>query len=256
MKRFLICASFVLLSTKGWSAVAVSSSTFVQTLTNDVITGTVNCQGGNLLVMECVSGNGWDVLNSSYSGTAMTFSTRTVDGGGPTSANIFYLVNPAAGSNTLSASFHGVSSNQGCFAACFTGANTSTPIDKANCDISGGGGTVQSSSMTTTVANDLILDVILNNNTNALTAGSQQTVLVAQAASLGGGIGNISTKGPLATGANVTSYTASLISQPVMCSVAIEPSAAVASSTQGQFRTTAGQGSLSTKSGQGQLRIQ
>ena len=225
-------ALFVLLiPVSGWSAIAVSSQTFHQhTGAAGVDTWTFNCNGGNLLVLAPISSQGFLVVGSSFNGVNLTMSTQTINGSGPTAAALWYLVNPSAGSNTMSITWSdtGGSVNQGAGAVCFSGVNTSAPIDVANCSISGSGGTTVTVNLVTTVNNDFLDDVLMNNSqTITITSGSGTIQWFHNGVTeppFGIQIG--STKGPVSTGSNSMTYvTTNTFSQPTYCGLAVEPAA-------------------------------
>lgn len=229
MKK-LICFGLLMMAAKGWGAITVSSQTATTGGASPTVTLNVNCQGGNLLVLDYLSSNSGPNLYSSatYAGAALTIATGTINSGGPDQVTIAYLVNPAAGTNALNVTASAGGTGNIIGAICFSGANTSTPIDVANCSTAGGGGGTVSVNLTPTVNNDFLVDDIFNNNTNAITQDASQTLQISQAAD-GAGQGG-STKGPVSASLQTMKWTASSFAQPAICAVAIEP-APVANTT-------------------------
>jgi hypothetical protein len=226
MKRLIAFIGFMTFCSSGWGAITVSSQTWAADANaTSVMTFTINCQGGNLLEVDAINESGFRVTGSTYNGVALTKSTETIDTGGPTYTGIYYLTNPAAGANTVSITFVQAGANKAAGAKCFSGVNTTTPVDVANCSVAGSGGTTITVGLTTTVNNDLLSDSALNNAGNVLTSGSG-TLQWASQGGIGAGKAAGSTQGPVGIGTTNMTYTASSFAQPVYCAMAIEPSVA------------------------------
>jgi RHS repeat-associated protein len=102
-------------------------------------------------IWQDVGGTG-TVTSATYNGTSLTKATSTRAGG--MASEIWYLANPASGSNTLSVTVTGATDSIKLTAASFTGAAQSSPLDASN--IATGFGGNPSASVTTVTANDLV----------------------------------------------------------------------------------------------------
>jgi hypothetical protein len=102
-------------------------------------------------IWQDVGGTG-TITSATYNGVSLTKATSTRGGG--MASEIWYLANPASGSNTMSVTVTGATDSIKLAAASFTGAHQSSPLDAVN-DASGWGGN-PTISLTTGTANDLV----------------------------------------------------------------------------------------------------
>jgi hypothetical protein len=225
--RYAPALLLVFTAVKGWGAITVTSTTFHGNPgAANPQTFSFNCNGGDLLVVAPLNGNSALATAVTFNSLALTQSTQTVDNGGPTTAAIWYRSSPPAGSQTVSITWGTAQSQTAAGVICFSGTNTTTPIDIQNCSVAGSGGGTVTVSLTTTVNNDTLYDSLYNNNTNALTSGSGT---IQWSAAQSGNTGTAgATKNSVGIGANSMTYTATSFSQPAYCGIAIELAAAAA----------------------------
>ena len=119
--------------------------------TSNPATASFDCSGGDILIVECFFASATTAATATYNGVSMTQLTFGTDAGGNKNA-VFYLVNPASGSNTISISRTG-GGNTSAVAAAYSGVDTSAPIDASAFD-SGSNTLVSSFSCTNVTVGD------------------------------------------------------------------------------------------------------
>lgn len=186
--------------------------------TNFTFTHTCSTGNNRLLVITvqergATADDDLTVTGITYNSVAMTKAIGRLDADSPTTGSlrseIWYLVAPATGSNTVSVTTTGTVTSGCAFAASFTGVNQTSPVD-----ITGGAnGKGQASPITVTVTtvstNAWLIDSLYNKiSPGSLTKGANQTLVAAeQGPNAGGDSADSSYKGPLASGSNSMSYT-------------------------------------------------
>lgn len=129
------------------------------------------------------------VSSCSYAASGLTKVTNSVADNATSNgrAEIWYLVNPATGSNNLAVTFAGSNNvtNSDYFYAIFTGVDQATPINTSN-NHTTTGGTQDRVTLTTTVADCMLVDVN-NGDAGGQTLGAGQTSLMDLSGSCGRG---------------------------------------------------------------------
>lgn len=151
---------------------ATSASTAAATATTLSWSHTVSGSDRILIVGVSVNGN-TAVSTVTFAGTALT-NIASANQGSSVSVSLWYLVNPAAGTGTVTVTTSG-SARFVAGAVSYTGVNQSSPLGTAVTDK----GSASSASLTTTsVANDLVVDLLAHRGdltTNPITPGAGQT---------------------------------------------------------------------------------
>jgi len=112
---------------------------------------------GNLLVVGLTHDYAMSVTAFTYNGVSLTEAVTQDDAGVvPDHAAIWYLVNPATGTNTLSITMDD-SDDTGMAVASFSGVSTSSPLDATNTALDAT--SPISISATTTATNELVIAV-------------------------------------------------------------------------------------------------
>lgn len=146
-----------------------------------------------LMVLGCSTAFG-QISGITVGGNAMTLSTQAIGASDPNAAQIWTLIAPPTGSQSIVATFIN-SSNNGvyCAATSFTGANQSTAVDVSTASFNSPGAGTQTATLTTLSANDMLLDVIEDRQGTGDTVGGGQTAF---GTFVNGGVhsGGISTK--------------------------------------------------------------
>ena len=174
---------------------------------------------GNFMycAMGWATGTNINVSSVSYNGQQFSVAITTGNTNGPTACALWYLSNPAIGSNSVQVNFP-TSVNTGVTCATLTGVNAASPIDVSGANVAGSGTGTITQSVTTSVLNDWLVDCSYNNNGNAETADPAQTAIFINP---GGAIAN-SYRGPVGVGSSSMTYTASNFSQPAMAVMAVK----------------------------------
>lgn len=112
-------------------------------------TASFDCSGGDILFVGVFGNGAMTAVSATYNGVAMTqlFYMNGTDGGSNDQV-VFYLVNPASGSNTLSVSRTG-GANLSIVASSYSGVDTTTPIDAYSTEGSNSTATTHASNSTT-----------------------------------------------------------------------------------------------------------
>jgi len=118
-------------------------------------TASFDCSGGDFLYVTLFGNGSMSAVSATYNGVALTLLHLTADAEGNKQA-VFYLANPASGSNTLSVSRTG-GSNLSIVASAYSGTDTTTPIDNWTFDGGGTGLTTKSVSVTVGDADNWLL---------------------------------------------------------------------------------------------------
>ncbi len=157
----LLIATVTNATSSGASIGVDATSTSITNGFNSTITKTwthTTGSGSNRLLT--LSGNIWQdvggtgtITSASYNGVALTKATSTTEVS--MDSELWYLVNPASGSNTMSVTVTGNTDAIKLSASTFTGVTQTSPVD-INATVIGGSGN-PSISATTTVASDLLI---------------------------------------------------------------------------------------------------
>lgn len=169
-----------------------------------------------------------DSVSVTYGGVSMTQGI-TVDfaASGSKKAWIFYLANPASGSNSVAYTFTGAAESV-VTAISFTGVDQANPIGANTGSNTTASGTSLTTNITTLHANSWILDALNEGGQTPFTPGASQTQRWGTATTVNGMTGYGSTKTTTTAGANSTSWTftgsattATLISVEIREAVAV-----------------------------------
>lgn len=115
------------------------------------------------------------ITSITYNGVNLSHATGSLATNGTLSSEIWYLMNPAAGSNTLSITFSGTLSQGVIYSEAYTGIHQTSALDQVN--IGSGNSAAPSVSVTPTEDNELIVGCIIHERHNSLTVGSGETSL-------------------------------------------------------------------------------
>jgi putative pyrroloquinoline-quinone-binding quinoprotein len=128
--------------------------------------------GTNRVLLVGVSWVGSQTVSSvTYAGTAMT-SIGSVINGSNARAQLFYLVAPATGANTVQVTMSAAATEIVGGAVTFTGANQTTPVGTF---ASATGNSSAPSVTVTSNAGETVIDTVEVNSSTAMTAGGAQT---------------------------------------------------------------------------------
>lgn len=136
------------------------------------------CTGASLLIVavslwQDVAGTG-TVTAMTYNGTSMTKANAITNVA--MRAEIWYLLSPAAGTNTVSATVTGDTDQRGFVSSSWIGTATSSVLDTANAGTTGSASPI-TGSVTPTTSNALVIDAASRYGTAAVTKGGSQTLL-------------------------------------------------------------------------------
>lgn len=164
-------------------AVAPVNAALATTATvNTVISGAVDCTGANLIVAAF----SWSAPSPAaaptavtYNGVAMTLVSNQITGGAAQGrVAIYYQIDPASGSHTLSVTFGAAQDELQLCGQAYSGVNTKAPVGTAT---AASGSTTAPSISVAGAINDLVVDgvFIIDDavGTPTLTVGSGQTQL-------------------------------------------------------------------------------
>lgn len=123
------------------------------------------CTGSNLILfvgVEIFSASALSVSGITYNGVALTKVDRIVAAleGNRQDCELWYLVNPATGSNTIAVSLSGTADFTTAQAASYTGVNQSNPIDTSNTNQNTSASTTFSNTATTTADNCWLVSTV------------------------------------------------------------------------------------------------
>jgi len=138
-----------------------------------------DCNGGNLLVLGIsVYFDPHAGGAPTYNGVEMTASPEgTVEAGFGSVVEMWYLVNPASGENTISIS-NTNNSDVVPIASAWSGVDTGDPLDTSNSD-SNTGSANPSVQVTTTAANGLVIDMLMDGY-GTVPTGNSHTLISSQ----------------------------------------------------------------------------
>jgi RHS repeat-associated protein len=173
-------------------------------------------------IWQDVGGTG-TITSATYNGTSLTKATSTRGGG--MASEIWYLANPASGSNTVSVTVTGATDSIKLTAASFTGANQSSPLDASNAT-SGWGGN-PTISLTTGTANDLVTATLSRFGTTDATTNRTSLYNSTASSTLGAASYQIAT----AAGSYSDTYTGSASSDWSMAMAGFKPATGGTGST-------------------------
>lgn len=186
----------------------------------------VDATGGNIIVVgtgtraNTSSPQNRDITGVTYNGVALTKAVdfdNSVGGSDRINVEIWYLVNPASGSNNVVVSTYGAVQSLVYGAIVLSGVSTASPIDAV-----GTGATASSNSpsstVTTTAANSLVIDSVMGDGAGlVLTVDGSQTQRWNTTSSSRTGVG--STEAAASAGAVSMDWTASIVSNPPWAAV-------------------------------------
>jgi RHS repeat-associated protein len=155
------------------------------------------------------------ITSATYNGTSLTKATSTRAGG--MASEIWYLVNPATGSNTMSVTVTGATDSIKLTAASFTGALQSSPLDASNAATGFGGNPTMS--LTTGTANDLVAATLSRFGTTAATTNRTALYNSTASSTLGAASYQIATT----TGSYSDTYTGSASADWSMAMAGFKP---------------------------------
>lgn len=157
-------------------AIAVDSKTIG---THNQASWSHTCTGSNLILFVFAENqpNGSPVTGVTYNGVAMTQIGSTLNSGGNSAANLWYLIAPATGTHTVTMSASGgFGGNFEGVSASYTGVDQTTPI---NVSPNGSGtGTSATTSTTTTVDKCWAVYLVLPKGVDS-TASTNSTLIAA-----------------------------------------------------------------------------
>lgn len=187
-----------------------------------VVTSTVGAN--TILLVAITTASGATTTAVSYGGTPLAkLAGKQNTGTSVEEASIWYLVNPASGSNTISATGTVSSGRMTGYAISLTGVNQTTPIDATGT----AAGVISTSGVSSTLSHsgDFVLDVIVNGSSSLPAANSGQSVLSSDNETIYHSIAGYLSLGP--SGNTSTTYTMSGASQAwSQADVAVEPALA------------------------------
>lgn len=175
--------------------------------TSNPATASFDCSGGDFLVIGVFTNGATSALSATYNGVSMTQLSFFSDGSNKNA--MFYLANPASGSNTISVTRTG-GSNMSIVAAAYSGVDQTTPIDASvtktrssspfvspNITVSDSNNwlvatfrreqnvTITSSDMTKVVASTIVFEEIWDSN-STVSAGTQNVTYTFSTGDLSG----------------------------------------------------------------------
>ena len=203
-------------------------------LTGNAVTHNItfnNAAGGLLVVgFACLRNVAGDSVSGiTYNGVSLTKIAHRNGTANNRTANMWYLLNPATGSNTLAITLAASERVAGAVVS-YTGHDTTTPIDVSNTDVSSGTSIVMN---VTTVTDNAVLLGVNNENRGVSTLGTNTTSVFNSA----GNAQVLRSTNPISpAGATTLSYTA-LSSDPGAPYViaAIRPAAGAPAANSGWF---------------------
>jgi len=132
------------------------------------ISGSFDCSAGDILIAFAERQNA-NSQTCTYNGVSMTL-IGTGNNGGTLNTDVFYLVAPASGSNTLASSGTG-STYRALLAVAYSGAKQTGQPD-ASAFPAGSSGTSKTTAITTVAANSWIVGLYNNDNGGTVTANN------------------------------------------------------------------------------------
>lgn len=176
MKRVILAWALALLvMPSADAAIAVDSTSSQDGGINVSYSWSHTCTGANLILIvgvAIVDTGAHTVSGVTYNGVALTQKVRTA-GANSNATEIWYLVAPATGANTIAVTLTGAPvQNSMAGAISLTGANQAAP--EASNGASGGAPN-PTMSITTVADNAWVVDAVSDNNAVTLLAGSGQT---------------------------------------------------------------------------------
>lgn len=151
---------------------ATASQAFSQA---NPVTMAFDCNGGNLLVLgicTLTTPRTAGDITPTYNGVAMTDSgLGIIDSGNESIVELWYLVNPAAGSNTISVP-NTNSRPITPITSAWSGVDTADPLDVVNSDSVSFGSNNPNVNVTTSAAGELIHDVMMAGQSDVPIANS------------------------------------------------------------------------------------
>lgn len=149
------------------------------------------CSGENRILIvgvSMLSVAGSSVTSITYAGTALTKIRNDTSGGGTVRTELWYLVAPSLGSNTVEVTLSGILDNVA-GAVSLNGVDQANPIDAHNGNTGTATGTDATMNLTTVAADAMVVDVVATDDT-AITVGAGQTSRWNVSGTLGSGAGS------------------------------------------------------------------
>lgn len=179
----LLIISLIIIPRNGYAAIAHDASSTSTNQTNvSSFSWSHTTSGADRVLIVGVSM--FDITDSdrtvtgiTYNSVAMTNIREDDNDTDDISTSIWYLINPATGSNTIEVTLNGTNIGVIGGAMSFTGVDQSAPIEANNGDTTAAG-TSLSTSVTTVTNNAWVVDTVAHFNSDiigAITAGGSQT---------------------------------------------------------------------------------
>lgn len=166
------------------------------------LSGAFNCSGGDILIAFAERQNA-NVQTCTYNGASMTLAGTSAAGASSLYIDVFYIVAPASGSNTLASSGSG-STYRALHAIAYSGAKQTGQPDASSFPTGTGTGTSKTTSVTTVAANSWIAGIFYANNGGTVTANNS-AVKIGSTFSNPGAVDMLwDTNGPVVTPASTT----------------------------------------------------
>lgn len=146
------------------------------------ITYAFDCTGSNILIVGLSLGSSNTCSGITYNGISMTqLNTQNIGGSTFMNTYLFYLINPATGSNNVVVSTSGTGFHWG-YASCFSGVDLSAPFSPATGTTTNGTNTALTTTMATSYNGEYVYGIVQNGSADvAFTAGANSTIISAHA---------------------------------------------------------------------------
>lgn len=147
-----------------------------------------------------------NVSGVTYNGVSLTKAVTTNSGDSPSSntlaADVWYLVNPSSGTNSIAVTFQGTVNHAAGYALSLSQVDQKNPLDQTNSNHALGQASPVSNNVTINNDNGWAFDVIYDKIGTAMTKGASQTLVAAELSPNGGGDrANASYRGPVSPAA-------------------------------------------------------
>jgi len=193
-------------------------------------TGTDRLLVVSVALWQDVAGTG-TITAMTYNSVAMTKAPSGFATGGAMRAEMWYLVNPATGANTVSATITGDTDDRKFRSASYTGVDQTAGIDASNNATGTGNITVN---VTTVADNSWVQDAVAKFGTAVATIGAGQTSLMNDVT--GASLGAASYEGPKTPAGAVTmSWTQASGNDWAQAAMSFKPSAGAPATNTGAF---------------------
>jgi hypothetical protein len=202
---------------------AGATETFSHTVPTD---GTNTMLVVGVMLWQDVAGTG-TMSGITYNGVAMTSGVVLTNGA--MRAELWYLPNPATGTNNIAATISGATDDRKFFAATFNGVAQTSPVEDS--DTIAGATATASLTSTTTTAEDVIIDLFSHFGTQTMTPNSGQVTIGNDKTGSSGGA--MSFRHAPTPGSNATGWTTTGTNDFSYVSMALKPA-----STSGSILTS------------------